>query len=200
MNAALMVSMTKLPEQLRKTLTWDRGKELRVINLQEGDHFQLNMSCCRCPLSWSATIRSGRPFQQYARYQRVFRNDHNSIRSIIARRWTGLQLSPAVVTTIRLRDPRFTMPLDLVTLSPEGSDDTTLSGVVADAGSSNLFPRRFTLIADNGSTGIYIFWWKFSTPVRDGDMVTLRGSLVTAPNCPVVRLTNFTRHWLRINE
>jgi IS30 family transposase len=28
MNAALMTSITKLPEQLRKTLTWDRGKEL----------------------------------------------------------------------------------------------------------------------------------------------------------------------------
>ncbi len=28
MNAALTSSMTRLPEQLRKTLTWDRGKEL----------------------------------------------------------------------------------------------------------------------------------------------------------------------------
>jgi IS30 family transposase len=28
MNAALRLSMTQLPEQLRKTLTWDRGKEL----------------------------------------------------------------------------------------------------------------------------------------------------------------------------
>ncbi len=28
MNAALMASMIQLPEQLRKTLTWDRGKEL----------------------------------------------------------------------------------------------------------------------------------------------------------------------------
>jgi IS30 family transposase len=28
MNTALIASMTKLPEQLRKTLTWDRGKEL----------------------------------------------------------------------------------------------------------------------------------------------------------------------------
>jgi len=28
MSAALTASMTKLPEQLRKTLTWDRGKEL----------------------------------------------------------------------------------------------------------------------------------------------------------------------------
>lgn len=28
MNAALTRSITQLPEQLRKTLTWDRGKEL----------------------------------------------------------------------------------------------------------------------------------------------------------------------------
>jgi len=28
MNAALIAAMTKLPDQLRKTLTWDRGKEL----------------------------------------------------------------------------------------------------------------------------------------------------------------------------
>ncbi len=28
MNAALTASLTALPEQLRKTLTWDRGKEL----------------------------------------------------------------------------------------------------------------------------------------------------------------------------
>ena len=28
MNAALTASMTRLPEQLRATLTWDRGKEL----------------------------------------------------------------------------------------------------------------------------------------------------------------------------
>jgi IS30 family transposase len=30
MNAALTASMTRLPEQLRKTLTWDRGKELAM--------------------------------------------------------------------------------------------------------------------------------------------------------------------------
>ena len=28
MNAALIATMTKPPDQLRKTLTWDRGKEL----------------------------------------------------------------------------------------------------------------------------------------------------------------------------
>jgi IS30 family transposase len=28
MSTALTASMTRLPEQLRKTLTWDRGKEM----------------------------------------------------------------------------------------------------------------------------------------------------------------------------
>ena len=35
MNAALTASMTKLPEQLRKTLTWDRGKELRARSVRD---------------------------------------------------------------------------------------------------------------------------------------------------------------------
>ncbi|MEV8440788.1 hypothetical protein AB0425_25715 [Actinosynnema sp. NPDC051121] len=143
-------------------------------------------------------VTTERQLQQYARYQKVFRNEHNSIRSIIARRWTGLQLSPAVVTTIRLRDPAVTTPLDLVTATPNEDDDVTVSGVVADADGSHLFPRRFTLVTDRGRKDVAIFWWKFSTPVRDGDRVTLCGSVVTAEHRPVIRLTNFTRHWLSI--
>lgn len=146
------------------------------------------------------SVTPERQLQQYTRYQRVFRNHHNSIRSIIARRWTSLQLTPSVVTTIRFRDPQHRMPLELVTPPAEGSDHTTLSGVVADADSSNLYPRRFTLITDTGPADVYIFWWKFSTPVRDGDTATLCGSLITTQNQPVVRLTSFTRHWLRIND
>jgi hypothetical protein len=139
-----------------------------------------------------------RQLQQYARYQRVFRNDHNSIRAIIARRWTGLQLSPSVVTTIRLRDPDLKTSRELVTAAADERDDVTVSGIVADADGSHLFPRRFTLVTDHGRKDIAIFWWKFSTPVRDGDRVTLCDSVMTAENRPVVRLTNFTRHWLSI--
>ncbi|MGH3972394.1 MAG: hypothetical protein ACRDS9_03585 [Pseudonocardiaceae bacterium] len=146
------------------------------------------------------SVTAERQLQQYARYQRVFRNKNNSIRSIIARRWTGLQLSERVVTTVRLRDPALTIPVELVTTQTKDFHDVVVSGRVADADNSNLFPRKFSLITDHGRTDIYILWWKFSTPVRDGDAVTLRGSLVTAKSHPIVRLTNFTRHWLRIDD
>jgi hypothetical protein len=146
------------------------------------------------------SVTAERQLQQYARYQRVFRNKNNSIRSIIARRWTGLQLSEHVVTTVRLRDPTQTTPVELVTTRTRDCDDVVVSGRVADADSSNLFPRKFILITDHGNTDIYILWWKFSTPVRDGDAVTLCGSLAAAKSHAVVRLTDFTRHWLRIND
>jgi hypothetical protein len=40
MNTALTASITKLPEQLRKTLTWDRGKELSGTPVRAGDRDQ----------------------------------------------------------------------------------------------------------------------------------------------------------------
>ncbi len=146
------------------------------------------------------SVTAERQLQQYARYQRIFRNKNNSIRSIIARRLTGLQLSERVVTTVRLRDPTLTIPVELVTTPTKNFHDVVVSGRVADADSSNLFPRKFILITDHGYMDIYILWWKFSTPVRDADAVTLRGSLVTAKSHTVVRLTDFTRHWLRIDD
>jgi predicted nucleotidyltransferase len=145
-------------------------------------------------------ITAERQLRQYARYRRVFRNDNNSIRTIIARRWTGLQLSEQIVTTIRLRDSAQAMPVQLVATLARDCKDIIVSGRVVDADSSNLFPRRFTLVTDHGATEIYILWWKFSTPVRDGDVITVCGSLLTLKDSPVIRLTDFTRHWLRITD
>lgn len=146
------------------------------------------------------TVTPERQLQQYARYQRIFRNEHNSIDAIIARRWTGLQLSPSIVSTIRLRDRTVVTPLELVASSTSHDDNAELSGMVINADTSNLFPRRFTLVTNDDAVDVYIFWWKFSTPVRDGDKVTLCGSLVTSENGPTVRLTNFTQHWLSISN
>lgn len=145
-------------------------------------------------------VTAARQLRQYARYQRVFRNENNSIRSIIARRWTGLQLSERVVTTIRLRDSSLTTPVDLVTPSVDDVDEVVVSGRVVDADSSNLFPRKFGVVTQSGDLDVYILWWKFSTPVRDGDFVTLCGNLVTLDGKSTVRLTDFSRHWLRIDD
>jgi hypothetical protein len=144
-------------------------------------------------------VTTERQLRQYDRYRRVFRNENNSIQSIIARRWTGLQSSEGVVTTIRLRDPTFTIPLELVTRAAE-SHDVIISGHVAEADSSNLFPRKFSLVTADGHLDIYILWWKFSTPVRDGDTVTLCGSIISVKKSAIIRLTDYSQHWLRIDD
>lgn len=145
-------------------------------------------------------VSEERQLQQHARYARVFRNTNNSIRSIIARRWTGLQLSEQVVTTIRLRDTATITSAELVTPSTEGSRDFVLSGQVTDAASSNLFPRKFSLTTTSGPVEVYLMWWKFGTPVREGDTVTLCGSILPTQNQSTVRLTNFVNHWLKIES
>jgi hypothetical protein len=161
---------------------------------------RLQLPTIRAKLGFTS-ITPERQLRQHARYQRVFRNENNSIQSIIARRWTGLQLSERVVTTIRLRDPTFTMPPELVTRAPAGRPrHVIVSGRVTNADGSNLFPREFRLITQYGYIEVYILWWKFSTPVQDGDVVTLCGNLIEIDSRPVVRLTNFTQHWLRIDD
>ena len=72
MNAALTASMTTLPEQLRKTLTWDRGKELSdhaQFALQTGTRvfFADPHSPWQRPSNENTTVRRtrgvSRPFQ-----------------------------------------------------------------------------------------------------------------------------------------
>ena len=145
------------------------------------------------------TVTAERQIQQYERYRRVFRNDNNSIRSIIARRWTGLQLSNDVVTTIRVRDRSQTTPAALIAPTPR-ADHVPVSGRVTNASRSTLFPRRFDLVTGSGIVEIYVLWWKFSTPVQDGDAVTVRGSLLPANHAHAIRLTDYSRHWLRIDD
>lgn len=146
------------------------------------------------------TVTVERQAQQYTRYRRVFRNKNNSLRLIISRRWTGVQLSDQVVSTIRIRDPRLTTSVELVTPSRNDSTDIVLAGRVVGSDGGHLFPRRFGLVTRDGYVDIHILWWKFSTPVRDDDSVTLCGNLLLDENRPAVRLTNFARHWLRIDE
>lgn len=78
--------------------------------------------------------------------------------------------------------------------------DVVISGRVADADSSNLFPRKFSLLTTRGRLDIYILWWKFSTPVRDGDSVSLCGSIFPVKGRTIFRLTNYSQHWLRIDD
>jgi len=142
------------------------------------------------------TARQGR---QYQRYQRVFRNPGNSTDLVISRRWTAVQAPSGIVTTIRFRDPAIRLPYQLAGAFPTGTRTVTVTGQVADADLGNLFPRTFRVVTAGHAWTIHLWWWKFASPVRDGDIITVRGSHRALPGDPVIRVSSFTSHFLHIH-
>lgn len=137
-----------------------------------------------------------RQFQQYQRYQKVFQNKHNTMKEIIKRRWTGLQLSEHIVSTLRFREKNIILPLELVYDTTVVQRDVVLSGRISNADRSNLFPRMFTLETKKQVYPVYLLWWKFSTPARENDRVNICGNKMILEGREVIRVTNFRNHWL----
>ena len=145
-------------------------------------------------------VTSARQGRQYERYRRVFRNKNNSTGLVISRRWTALQAPDGVVTTIRFRDSAVRMPCQLAGAFPVQAKDITVTGQVADADLANLFPRVFRLVTRGYTHTVHLWWWKFASPVRDGDTVTVCGSRRDLPGHDVIRVSSFTSHWLQIHN
>ncbi len=141
-------------------------------------------------------ISEARQLQQYQRYQKVFRNTHNTMKEIIKRRWTGLQLSENIVSTLRFREKSIVLPLELVQGTTVVQRDVIVSGKVIDADRSNLFPRMFQLETEKCMYPVYVLWWKFSTPTRENDQMNICGDKVMLEGREVIRVTNFHDHWL----
>jgi predicted nucleotidyltransferase len=145
-------------------------------------------------------VTSARQGRQYERYKRVFRNENNSTDLVITRRWTALQAPNGVVTTIRFRDAAVRMPYQLACSFPVMAKDITVTGQVADADLGNLFPRLFRVVTAGYAYTVHLWWWKFASPVRDGDTITIRGSRSDLLGHDVIRVSSFTRHWLQIHN
>jgi len=145
-------------------------------------------------------VTSARQGRQYERYLRVFRNSNNSTDLVITRRWTAVQAPNGIVTTIRFRDPAVRTPFQLAGAYSAQTKDFTMTGKVADADLSNLFPRTFRLVTGDYAYTVHLWWWKFASPVRDGDTVTVCGSRRDLPGPDVIRVSSFTSHWLRIHN
>ena len=145
-------------------------------------------------------VTSARQGRQYERYRRVFRNENNSTDLVISRRWTALQAPNGIVTTIRFRDPAARMPYQLAGAYPVQAKDITVTGQVANADQGNLFPRVFCLLTGSYAYTVHLWWWKFASPVRDGETVTVCGSRRDLPGHDVIRVSSFTRHWLQIHN
>ena len=145
-------------------------------------------------------VTSTRQDHQYQRYQRVFRNQNNSTDLVISRRWTAVQAPNGVVTTIRFRDTAVRMPCELADALPGHTRDVTVTGQVADADLGNLFPRMFRLVTTGYTYTVNLWWWKFASPVRDGETVTVCGTRLDMPGQRVIRVSSFTGHWLHIHD
>ena len=64
----------------------------------------------------------------------------------------------------------------------------------------NLFPRMVRLVTAGNTYTVNLWWWKFASPVRDGDTITVRGSRRDLPCHNVIRISSFTSHWLKIHN
>ena len=141
-------------------------------------------------------IDEARQLLQYQRYQQVFQNQHNTIQEIIKRRWTGLQLTENIVSTIRFREKSTILPFTLIHDTDVIQSNVVISGRVRNANMSNLFPRMFLLESETVVQPVYVLWWKFSTPVREHDHLTLCGDKILLDGREVIRVTHFHDHWL----
>jgi predicted nucleotidyltransferase len=166
-----------------------------IEGLEHVERFQRCLPEIRQQLGFQE-ISEARQVRQYQRYQRVFHNTRNTLQEIIQRRWTGLQLSEQIVSTLRFREKSIVLPLELVHQTTIVQKNVVISGKVIDAERSNLFPRMFTLSTEKHLYPVYIWWWKFSTPVRSHDRLTLCGDKIMLEGQEVIRVTNFHNHWL----
>jgi hypothetical protein len=158
-----------------------------------------HLAAIRSRLGFTEVTRA-RQGRQYQRYRRVFRNQFNSTDLVISRRWTALQAPGGVVTTIRFRDPAVRMPCQLAGPFPAQAANVTVTGQVTDADLGNLFPRMFRLVTTDCTYTVHLWWWKFASPVRDGDTITICGSHPDLPGQHIIRVSSFISHWLRIHN
>lgn len=144
-------------------------------------------------------ISTSRIEKQYKRYSRVFNLEHNSLKRIIGRRWTALQLSPEIVSTLRFRDKGVQTDYSFMK-KKRIKKNITLEGVVFDdLGQSNLFPRNFFLKTQTEKYQVSLFWWKYCSPVESGESVIVRGDLVDDVGTHQhVVVTNFRNHGIKL--
>ncbi len=100
------------------------------------------------------------------------------------------------MSTLRFREKRLVMPLELVHHTHVLQRNVMLAGRVRGAALSHLFPRQFTLVTPQRLYPVYLMWWKLSTPVREEDRLTLCGDKILLQGQEVIRLTNFHEHWI----
>lgn len=137
-------------------------------------------------------------------WKQVFTNPDNSYDKIMARRWSGMQIvqgaGRVVLNTFRFRDTGVHTSLDVVDSSRVITKNVSVTGAAVDADKANLWPRTFTIDSDAGELPVHMLWWKFNSPVREQDEVTLTGDLVDVDGREALRITNYNDHAIQIHS
>lgn len=134
-------------------------------------------------------------------WAKVFRNPNNSLSAIMARRWSGMQLSDGgrtVLNTFRFRDRNVRPPAQLLIAENIVRRNVEIEGIATDARHGNLYPRMFTVESGSAQYPVYSFWWKFSSPIKEDDRVAVCGDVIDVDGQEVLRLTNYEDHWIRL--
>lgn len=136
-------------------------------------------------------------------WERVFVNPANSYDAIMARRWSGMQIQRAgqiVLNTFRFRDKRIETPVEAVDPKRLIAKNVSITGTALGTDRANLWPRTFTLESGTRRYPIYFLWWKFCSPVREHDQVTLCGDIVDINSTEALRITDYEDHSIHIHE
>ncbi len=130
----------------------------------------------------------------------VYTSNKNTLSKMIDRRWTGMELpgDHPVRNTMRFRDKRLVSPFELLSEKKVLERNVVIRGIVSGEAGGNLYPRQFTVSSDGDNHTIYCLWWKISSPVKDGDDVSVCGDLVNVNAVPTLRMAHFKNHWLHI--
>lgn len=136
----------------------------------------------------------------YDECSEVYSNPNNTLRKIIERRWSGMELPGdlPVRNTMRFRDKNIESPFGLLS-KKSLEENRKVRGIVSQAIGGNLFPRHFSITTSQGDVhDIYCMWWKISSPVKDGDEVEVCGDILNMNGNEAVRIANFENHWIHI--
>lgn len=137
-------------------------------------------------------------------WKQVFTRPTNSYDKIMARRWSGMQIvldaGRVVLNTFRFRDTSVHTSLDVVSTDRVIATNVSLDGHAVGSDKANLWPRTFTLDSGVMETPVHMLWWKFNSPVREGDALSLTGDLVDIDGQEALRITNYDSHSIHIHS
>jgi len=102
-----------------------------------------------------------------------FNANNNTFDKTLARKWSSIQISPGILTTIR-----FVYQNNEIPKNPIICDELakiSINGKVVESSGANFMPRVFMVKSAGRTYRIVTYYWIYQSPVRNGDTVEITG-------------------------